>query len=141
MSATGGSNIAKVVDVLAWPRPRRYSQAVAISRHYRFMCSDPGQEMIARYRTTPPQSRCVAAAAVDARTHVRKCVETGGINRYFFEMANIREQVSWVTVDQRAATRKRPPFYVPRSPASASMNLSRCAGYISLERLWSWVAV
>ena len=36
----------------------------------------------------------------------RKAVERAGLNRYLFQMANIREQVSWVTVDPSAATRK-----------------------------------
>ena len=36
----------------------------------------------------------------------RKAVEAAGLNRYFFEMANIREQVSWVSEDPRTATHK-----------------------------------
>jgi heterodisulfide reductase subunit A len=36
----------------------------------------------------------------------QRCIEAGGLNRYLFEMANIREQVSWVTVDHEEATQK-----------------------------------
>ena len=36
----------------------------------------------------------------------RKALERGGINPYFFEMANIREQCSWIHEDPRAATEK-----------------------------------
>ena len=36
----------------------------------------------------------------------QRCIEAGGLNRYLFEMANIREQVSWVTLDKEEATQK-----------------------------------
>ena len=35
-----------------------------------------------------------------------KCIESAGLNPYQFEMANIREQCSWVHADQEQATQK-----------------------------------
>ena len=51
----------------------------------------------------------VAIASCSPRMHegtFRKAVEAGGINPYLFEMANIREQDSWVHKDRDKATRK-----------------------------------
>jgi len=81
---------------------------VAVSRHYRFMCSDPGQELIQKDIKELGLDRVVVAACSPLMHEgtFRKAVETAGMNRYYFEMANIREQVSWVSTDQQSATEK-----------------------------------
>ena len=103
-----GNNIAKMVDVVKVAKGCESLPGVVISRHYRFMCSDPGQEMIRKDIEEHKLDRIVVAACSPLMHEptFRKAVETAGLNRYFFEMANIREQVSWVTIDQNAATSK-----------------------------------
>lgn len=103
-----GTNIAKTVDVARVAEAAQDIPGVIVSRHYRFMCSDPGQELIQKDIKENDLNRIVVAACSPLMHEAtfRKAVETAGINRYFFEMANIREQVSWVTIDPRAATAK-----------------------------------
>ncbi len=103
-----GTNIAKTVDVVQVAEAMANVPGVIVSRHYRFMCSDPGQELIQKDIKDLKLNRVVVAACSPLMHEptFRKAVEMAGINRYFFEMANIREQVSWVTIDPRAATQK-----------------------------------
>ena len=103
-----GTNIAKTVDVAKAAEVMANVPGVAVARHYRFMCSDPGQELIQKDIRELKLNRVVVAACSPLMHEAtfRKAVETADLNRYLFEMANIREQVSWVTVDPRAATEK-----------------------------------
>jgi heterodisulfide reductase subunit A2 len=103
-----GSNIAKVVDVVGIANASRDIPGVVVARDYRFMCSDPGQELIRKDIEENKLNRIVVAACSPLMHEgtFRKAVETAGMNRYFFEMGNIREQVSWVTVDPKEATGK-----------------------------------
>ena len=103
-----GTNIAKTVDVAAVARSMEKLPDVIIAKHYRFMCSDPGQEMIQQDIRENNLNRIVVAACSPLmhETTFRQAVEEAPLNRYFFEMANIREQVSWVTFDGRLATEK-----------------------------------
>jgi heterodisulfide reductase subunit A len=103
-----GTNIAKVVDVAQVAARCGKLPNVVISRDYKFMCSDPGQEMIQADIKEHNLNRIVVAACSPLMHEptFRAAVERAGVNRYFFEMANIREQVSWVTVDPKMATEK-----------------------------------
>ncbi len=103
-----GTNIAKTVDVARVAEAVQNIPGVVVSRHYRFMCSDPGQELIQKDIKELELNRVVVAACSPLmhETTFRKAVEGAGLNRYFFEMTNIREQVSWVTIDPRLATEK-----------------------------------
>jgi heterodisulfide reductase subunit A2 len=103
-----GSNIAKMVDVARVAEACETLPGVVCSRHYRFMCSDPGQELIRKDIAELGLNRVVVAACSPLMHEgtFRKAVESAGMNRYFFEMANIREQVSWVSEDQKLATAK-----------------------------------
>ncbi len=103
-----GSNIAKTVDVAKVAEMCSHLPNVTVARHYRFMCSDPGQELIQSDIREHKLNRVVVAACSPLMHEptFRKAVEGAGLNRYLFEMANIREQVSWVTVDPKAATEK-----------------------------------
>jgi len=103
-----GTNIAKIVDAGAVTQAVKEIPGVAVARSYKYMCSNPGQEMIAADIREFALSRVVVAAC-SPRMHegtFRKAVEHGGINPYFLEMANIREQCSWVHDDPVAATEK-----------------------------------
>ncbi len=103
-----GSNIAKMVDVAKVAESVANLPGVAVARHYRFMCSDPGQELIQKDIKEFGLDRVVVAACSPLMHEgtFRKAVESAGMNRYYFEMANIREQVSWVSTDQQSATEK-----------------------------------
>ena len=103
-----GSNIAGVVDVEKVAEFARTLPSVVVARDYKFMCSDPGQDLIQKDIRELGLTRVVVAACSPLMHEptFRKAVERAGMNRYLFQMANIREQVSWVTVDPTAATGK-----------------------------------
>ena len=103
-----GINIAATVDVEAVTAFAQTLPNVVVARDYTYMCSDPGQELIKsdieEYGLTH-----VVVAACSPRMHeptFRGVVEEAGINPYCFEMANIREQCSWVHEERVRATEK-----------------------------------
>ena len=79
-----------------------------IARNYAYMCSDPGQLLIKEDIKEEGVNRVVVASC-SPRMHeptFRKALQEAGLNPYFLEMANIREQCSWVHEDREAATEK-----------------------------------
>jgi heterodisulfide reductase subunit A len=81
---------------------------VVISRDYKFMCSDPGQEMIENDIKNFDLNRVVVASCsprLHEKTFQAAC-KRAGLNPYMFQMASVREQVSWVTKDEDEATQK-----------------------------------
>ncbi|MFO7859617.1 MAG: FAD-dependent oxidoreductase [Desulfosalsimonas sp.] len=103
-----GINIAykvRVQEVAAWMATQAN---VVISRDYKFMCSDPGQEMIETDIRDYGLNRVVVASCsprLHEKTFQAVCGKAG-INPYLFQMASVREQVSWVTADEDEATQK-----------------------------------
>ncbi|MGQ9471990.1 MAG: FAD-dependent oxidoreductase [Candidatus Aminicenantales bacterium] len=103
-----GSNIAATVDVVAVRDFASKLPEVVIAREYKFMCSDPGQEMIRQDIKDLGLNRVVVASCsplMHEPTFQKTC-ESAGLNRYLFQMANIREHCSWVHKDRQAATEK-----------------------------------
>jgi heterodisulfide reductase subunit A2 len=103
-----GSNIASIVDVDEVAKFAETLPDVTVSRNYSYMCSDPGQALIIDDIRKNDLNRVVVASC-SPRMHeptFRKTLIAGGINPYFLEMANIREQCSWVHQDPIAATEK-----------------------------------
>jgi len=103
-----GSNIAGVVDVAEVARWAATLPDVAVARDYRFMCSSLGQELIQKDIQELGLDRVVVAACTP-RMHeptFQRAVAAAGLNPYYFEMANIREQCSWVHDDPAVATEK-----------------------------------
>lgn len=103
-----GSNIARMVDVEEVSAQIAKIKNVVIARNYKYMCSDPGQELIVNDIKEFKLNRIVVAAC-SPRIHeltFRKALEHAGLNPYLLEMANIREQVSWVHNDRTEATQK-----------------------------------
>lgn len=103
-----GNNIAGTVDVKRVAEEIGKLPDVAYATDYMYTCSEPGQneiiEAVRRYGLDR-----VVVAACSPRMHeptFRKTVEKAGLNRYFFEMANIREHVSWISDDREANTNK-----------------------------------
>jgi heterodisulfide reductase subunit A2 len=103
-----GSNIGGVVDVPKTVEFASHLDSVVTAREYKFMCSDPGQEMIKDDIRKLGLNRVVVASC-SPQMHeptFRRAVLSTGLNPYLFEMANIREHASWVTEDPVKATEK-----------------------------------
>lgn len=82
---------------------------VVVAKDHRYTCSDQGQELIKNDIKNSDLNRIVVASC-SPRLHeltFRKTCEEAGLNKYLFEMANIREHCSWVHHhDKEAATEK-----------------------------------
>jgi heterodisulfide reductase subunit A len=103
-----GTNIAKTIDVEAIQKYVSTLPHVVLAHSYKYMCSNPGQEMIVKDIKENNINRVVVAACspnMHERTF-RSALIKAGINQYLFEMANIREQCSWVHDDNNEATEK-----------------------------------
>ncbi|MFC2017235.1 4Fe-4S binding protein [Chloroflexota bacterium] len=103
-----GSNIAGTVDVEQVVEFAQGLDSVVVARAYKFMCSDPGQNLIKQDIKDFGLNRVVVASCsptMHEPTFRRACQEAG-LNPYLFEMANIREHCSWVTEDRQEATEK-----------------------------------
>src|SRR4030066_365160 len=103
-----GTNIAKMVDVEAVVKFASELPNVVLAKAYEYMCSNPGQEMIAQDIKENQLNRVVVAACspnMHERTF-RNALRSAGLNQYLLEMANIREQCSWVHTDTKEATEK-----------------------------------
>ena len=103
-----GTNIAGMVDVEAVAKYVSALPNVAVSRTYKYMCSDPGQELVREDIQEHRLNRVVVAACSPLlHEHTfRQAVEKGGINPFYFQMVNIREHNAWVHTDRAEATRK-----------------------------------
>ena len=103
-----GQNIAPKVDVEKVVDYTLGLPHVAVARHYKFMCSDPGQDHIIKDVNEKGVNRVVVASC-SPRMHektFRSACAKAGLNPYLFQMANIREGSSWVTQDSGMATLK-----------------------------------
>ncbi len=103
-----GSNIAGTIDVEELARFSEGLPHVELARSYKYMCSDPGQELLKRDIAEHRLNRIVVAAC-SPNLHeatFRRAAEDAGLNRFLVQIANIREQVSWVTDDGELAFEK-----------------------------------
>jgi heterodisulfide reductase subunit A len=103
-----GVNIAGVVDVDKVAQVMKDYPGVAFSTSYVYMCSDPGQQMII---DTIKEKKLdgIIVAACSPTLHEKtfqEAAKLAGLNPYQIEIANIREQDSWVHKDKEKATRK-----------------------------------
>ena len=103
-----GSNIAATVDVAKVAEVLGQEPGVVFSTDYQYMCSQAGQELIQNsireYGLTG-----VVICSCSPRMHeatFRKTCEKAGLNPYMVEIANIREQCSWIHKDMATATEK-----------------------------------
>jgi NADH:ubiquinone oxidoreductase subunit E/NAD-dependent dihydropyrimidine dehydrogenase PreA subunit len=103
-----GQNIAAMVDCHEVANYVGTLPNVVVSRDYKYMCSDPGQELIQNDIMKCGLNRVVVASCSPLlHEHTfRKAVEAGGLNPFCFHMVNIREHDSWVHTDRKEATRK-----------------------------------
>jgi heterodisulfide reductase subunit A len=103
-----GTNIAATVDCKELARFANTLPGVKVTRDYRYLCSDPGQDLIKKDLRELSIDRIVVAACsprMHEATFRNAILEEGG-NPYFLNMANIREQCSWVHKDSERATEK-----------------------------------
>ncbi len=93
-----GENIAGTVDVSLLAERSIEFDSTVFSTDYEYMCSDPGQNKI-KEAIAEEDLNGVVVAACSPSMHeetFRNTVEEAGLNRYRCEIANIREQCSWV---------------------------------------------
>ena len=129
-----GSNIGGKVDVekvTAWAAEQ---PNVVVSREYKYMCSDPGQDLIKEDIQKLGVNRVVVAACSPTMHEptFRKAAADAGLNPFLLQMANVREHCSWVTEDKDEATEKakrilsaqihRLPFNQPLDPIEVPVN-------------------
>ncbi len=103
-----GINIAKTVDVEALTEEIKKYPGVVHAENYKYMCSDPGQHLIVDAIKNKNLDAIIVASCSPTlhENTFRNATERGGLNRYVCEMANIREQCSWVHEERSVATRK-----------------------------------
>jgi heterodisulfide reductase subunit A len=103
-----GTNIAGKVNVAEVVNFASRLDNVIVAKEYKFMCSDPGQELIKQNIKEHNLNRVVVASCSPLMHEptFRGATFEGGLNPFFFQMSNIREQVSWVTEDPVKATKK-----------------------------------
>jgi NADH:ubiquinone oxidoreductase subunit E/NAD-dependent dihydropyrimidine dehydrogenase PreA subunit len=90
-----------ITEIAAYP-------GVELCEDYRYMCSEPGQSLIKK-RIKEKDLDGVVVACCSPSLHeetFRKVGEAADLNRYLVEIANIREQCSWVHSDPHEATAK-----------------------------------
>ncbi len=100
-----GTNIAGTVDVERVVQEIRKFPEVVYAIDYKYMCSDPGQQLIRQHIQEDRLDAVIVAACSPAmhETTFRKAGESAGLNPYQVEIANIREQNSWVHQAYRQA--------------------------------------
>jgi heterodisulfide reductase subunit A len=103
-----GTNIAATVDVAAVAEYARSLEGVVLARDYSYMCSDPGQDLIKQDIASHGLNRVVVASCSPLMHEptFRRALEAGGLNPFYFQMANIREHCSWVIDNWEQATAK-----------------------------------
>jgi heterodisulfide reductase subunit A len=103
-----GENIARTVDVDEVAKQVAGLPGVRCSLNYKYMCSDPGQATI-RDKIASEELDGIVVASCSPHMHLktfRRAAQAAGLNPYLVEMANIREQCSWVHHDRAEATAK-----------------------------------
>ncbi|MBM3296189.1 MAG: CoB--CoM heterodisulfide reductase iron-sulfur subunit A family protein [Candidatus Aminicenantes bacterium] len=103
-----GTNIAGKVNVAEVVAFASRLDDVVVAQEYKFMCSDPGQELIKQHIKDHGLNRVVVASCSPLMHEptFRGATTSGGLNPFYFQMSNIREHVSWVTENPEQATRK-----------------------------------
>ncbi len=103
-----GTNIAATVDVASVAEFARGLDGVVLAKDYSYMCSDPGQDLIKTDIREYGLNRVVVASCSPLmhESTFRKACEEAGLNPFYLQMTNIREQCSWVIDDRERATLK-----------------------------------
>ena len=113
-----GTNIAGTVDVAEVAQALSLEPGVVFSTHYQYMCSQAGQEMI-KEAVKEHKLTGIVVCSCSPRMHeatFRKTAAAAGLNPYMVEIANIREQCSWVHKEMPIGTEKAIILAKARSP-------------------------
>lgn len=119
-----GSNISATVDVAQVAKSVKSEPGVVFSADYQYMCSEAGQSLI-KNAVREHRLTGIVVASCSPRMHeatFRKAAASAGINPYMVEIANIREQCSWIHKDIIAGTYKA---IVLAKTAVAKLNLNQ----------------
>ena len=103
-----GTNIAATVDVERVTEALRTDVNVVFAANYPYMCSENGQQLVKKAIKENGLTGIVVCSC-SPRMHentFRKAAEEAGLNPYMVEIANIREQCSWIHKDMEEATQK-----------------------------------
>ena len=103
-----GTNIAGTVDVRAVAEAMKAEPGVVFSTEYQYMCSEAGQNMI-KDAIKEYKMDGIVVCSCSPRMHeatFRKTAAAAGLNQFMVEIANIREQCSWIHKDIPTATEK-----------------------------------
>ena len=103
-----GVNIAATVNVSELVRFAQGLPNVVVAHQYKYTCSEPGQNMIKEDIHNLGVNRVVVASCTPRMHEVtfQNVLAEAGLNPYYFQMANIREHVSWVVKDSVQGTAK-----------------------------------
>jgi heterodisulfide reductase subunit A len=103
-----GVNIAATVNVSELIRFTQGLPNVVVARQYKYTCSEPGQNMIKEDIRELGINRVVVASCTPRMHEItfQNVLAEAGLNPYYFQMANIREHVSWVVKDPVQGTAK-----------------------------------
>ncbi|MBW1678659.1 MAG: CoB--CoM heterodisulfide reductase iron-sulfur subunit A family protein [Deltaproteobacteria bacterium] len=118
-----GINIGGVVDV---PAVREYAQTlphVVYVDESLYTCSQDSQAKIKEVITENQLNRVVVASC-SPRTHeplFQETIREAGLNKYLFEMANIRDQCSWVHMDKKEEATEKAKDLVRMAVARAAL--------------------
>jgi len=116
-----GVNIGGIVNV---PEVKRYAEGlpdVVFADEYLFTCSQDTQEKIKKIIDEKGLNRVIVASC-STRTHepvFRSLIRDAGLNKYLFEMANIRDQCSWVHMHEKPAATEKAKDLVRMAVANA----------------------
>jgi heterodisulfide reductase subunit A2 len=103
-----GENIGRTVDCPRVSKACQWLPGVEVSLDYKYMCSDPGQNMI-KDEIRNKKLDAIVVGSCSPHMHektFRKAAVDAGINPFLVEIANLREHCSWVHDDIDAATDK-----------------------------------
>ncbi len=103
-----GTNIAATVDVAKVAEAARTQPGVAFATDYQYMCSETGQSLV-KNAIKEHNLTGVVVCACSPRMHettFRNAAQKAGLNPYMVEIANIREQCSWIHKDKEEGTAK-----------------------------------
>jgi heterodisulfide reductase subunit A len=103
-----GGNISNTVNVDAVKSAAAQLRFVKCAETSRYLCSSPGQSLI-RNKIKEHALDRVVIGSCSPRMHkktFRDLCSSEGINPYLVEIANLREQISWTTLDKENATHK-----------------------------------
>jgi len=118
-----GSNIAAAVDCKEVAEFSKSLPGVVLTRDTEYTCSDQTQEEIRRDIKEQLLNRVVVASC-SPRLHLdtfRRTCEEAGLNKYLFEMANIREHCSWVHLHNRELATEKAKDLVRMAVAKARL--------------------